>query len=392
MSRIRLQSLLKSYEARLLGVSFLLLIIYLLIAYYIYAPTGYYGTQAEPRFTDPWFERSEIILKGKSLYKDVFTTTPPLSNYLIVIPSIIAKKVQYVNPWTTLVFMLFFAFFNLLSAFVLLYSGKNRAQGWEAAIFFLLNPLTFGNAVLRRQDESILVFFFVLSLAFLIRNRHVFSSISIGAAMLVKLWGALLIPIAFLNTRNWKYIIIPALVFVLVIAPFWLSAGNKAEFWNPSTSGGEHPFQLGGISLPTLISRMQYLHVETYLPLLSIIFILGVLAALGLITWKQPGVLQSLAILLVAILLLTPKLHAGYFSLLAVTMAPLLRTYKIKTPFFIMGLLVIIADFLKYPFHNYGMVFLIMLAVYGLLLWVGYKIVFYKPIASTPITTSEIKA
>lgn len=390
MNNSKCLSLLGSYEVRLLGLSLVLLILYLVIACYVYAPTGYYGTQAEPRFTDPWFKRSEIILKGKALYKDVFTTTPPLSNYLLVIPSWIAKKVQYVNPWTTLVFMLFFAFFNVLTAFVLLYAGRNRAQGWEAAIFFLLNPLTFGNAVLRRQDESILVFFFALSLVFLIRNRHVFSAISIGAAMLVKLWGGLLIPIAFLHTRNWKYIIIPFLVFALVIAPFWITAGKKAIFWNPSTSGGEHPFQLGGISLLTLLSRMEYFHVENFLPLFSIIFILGVLGVLGLIALKQPGALESLAILLVAILFLSPKLHAGYFSLLAVAIAPLLCTYKIKTPYFIMGFLVIIADFLKYPFHNYGLVFVIMLAVYGMLLWVGYKIVFYRATASTPAATPEI--
>ncbi len=391
MRRLKLQSLIQSYEVRLLGVFVLLLVLYLLIANYIYAPTGYYGTQQEPRFTDPWFERSEIILRGKLLYKDVFTTTPPLSNYLIVIPSFFAKKVQYVNPWTTLVFMLFFAFFNLLSAFVLLYVGKNRIEGWEAAVFFLLNPLTFGNAILRRQDEAILVFFFALSLIFALRNRHVFSSISIGAAILVKLWGALLIPIAFLNTRHWKYIIIPVLVFALVIAPFWLAAGKNAMFWNPSTSGGEHPFQLGGISLPTLLSRMQYFPVENFLPLLSIIFILGVLFALGWIAWKRPGVLQSLAILMVVILLLTPKLHSGYFSLLVVSLASLVRSYKIKLPYFIMGFLVLIADFLKYPLHNYATTFFVILAVDVVLVWLGYKIIFCQPTSSPQIPTSISK-
>jgi hypothetical protein len=392
MRQFNLKSLLLSYEVRLVGVFILLLITYLLIANYVYAPTGYYGTQQEPRFTDPWFERSEIILKGKSLYKDVFTTTPPLSNYLIVIPSFFAKKVQYVNPWTTLVFMLFFAFFNLLSAFVLLYMGKTRAEGWEAAVFFLLNPLTFGNAILRRQDESILIFFFALSLIFALRKQHVFSSIGIGISMLVKLWGGLLIPIAFLTTRNWKYLIIPMLVFALLFAPFLLSAGEKAMFWNPSTSGGEHPFQLGGISLPTLLSRMEFLHVESFIPLLSVIFILGVLVALGWIAWKRPGILRSLAIFMVAILLLTPKLHAGYFSLLVVAVSPLLRAYKIKTPYFIMGILVLIADFLKYPLHFYGITFFIMLAVDVVLVWLGYKIIISQPTESPQTNTPMIKA
>jgi len=231
MNNLKWSSVFKFYEVRLLGLCLLLLVFFLLLAQYIYAPTGYYGTQAKPRFSDPWFERSETILEGKLLYKDVFTTTPPLSNYLLLIPSMIAKKVQYINPWTTLVFMAFFALFNLLTAFVFLYARNNRAQGWEAAVFFLLNPLTFGNAVLRRQDESILVFFFALSLVFLLRNRHVSSAISIGLSMLVKLWGGLLIPVAFLVTRQWKYLVIPLVVFILGFAPFWLAAGVRRRRW-----------------------------------------------------------------------------------------------------------------------------------------------------------------
>jgi hypothetical protein len=378
MNKSKCLSLIKSYEVRLLGVSFLLLITFLLIAYFIYAPTGYYGTQAKPRFADPWFERSETILQGKLLYKDVFTTTPPLSNYLIVIPSIIAKRVQYVNPWTTLVFMLFFAFFNLPTAFILLYMGKTRAEGWEAALFFLLNPITFGNAILRRQDESILVFFIAISLFFALRKQHVFSSISIGISMLVKLWGALLIPVAFLTTRSWKYLIVPMLVFAILFAPFLITAGQSALFFNPSTSGGEHPFQLGGISPATLLSDITDYPVVNLIPLLSGVFIFGVLCILGLIAWKRPGVLESLALLLVVILLLTPKLHAGYFSILVVTITPLIRSYKIKIPFFGMGLLVLIADFIKFPLHNYALALILILLVDIVLIWLGYIIFFQQ--------------
>ncbi len=374
MNNSKWLSFFKSYEVRLMGMCLLLLIVYLLIAQYIYAPTGYYGTQAKPRFSDPWFERSETILEGKLLYKDVFTTTPPLSNYLIIIPSIIAKRVQYVNPWTTLVFMLFFAFFNLPTAFALLYMGKTRAEGWEAAMLFLLNPLTFGNAVLRRQDESILVFFIAISLYCALRKQHVLSSISIGISMLVKLWGALLIPVAFLSTRQWKYLVIPFLVFGLAFAPFLITAGQSALFFNPSTSGGEHPFQLGGISPATLLSELTDYPVVNLIPLLSGLFIFGVLCILGLIAWKQPGILESMALLLVVILLLSPKLHTGYFSILVVTIAPLVRSYKLKIPFFGMGLCALIADFIKFPLHHYALALILILLVDIILVWMGYII------------------
>ena len=72
----------RRYEIRLFGVFLLLLVVYLLIAYFIHAPRGYYGTIEQPRFADPWIARTETILSGGLLYRDVFTTTPPLTNII----------------------------------------------------------------------------------------------------------------------------------------------------------------------------------------------------------------------------------------------------------------------------------------------------------------------
>ena len=354
---------------RLLGLFLLLLAAYLALAGLVYAPTGYYGTIEEPRFADPWIERTETILSGRLLYRDVFTATPPLTNFLIVPPTLIARLFGYKNPWATLSFMLYFSLFHLLAAYALLYLSPGRREGWRAAAMFLLNPLTLGNAVLRRQDEPILVFFWGLSLLLFVHRRHWGASAAIGATLLVKLSGVLLIPIAVLHSRRWRYILVPALVFALAMAPFLLLAGRDAMFWDFSRERAEHPFQLGGISLGAL---WELWHGEgsagRYLGALSALFVLGVGAMAGLVVWRRLGVLEDLARLTATVLLLTPKLHAGYFSLLAWTMAPLLQRYRLEVPYFLLGTLVVVGDFLKFPIREYPIAFGLMAAVSALLL------------------------
>ncbi len=357
------------YKSRILVLFLLLSFTYLALAYLVYEPAGYYGTTNEPRFADPWIERTETILSGRLLYRDVFTATPPLTNFLIVPPALIARLFGYKNPWATLSFMLYFSLFNLLAAYTLLYLGRSRREGWRAAAMFLLNPLTFSNAVLRRQDESILVFFWGLSLLLLIRRQHWQAAVAIGATLLVKLSGALLIPVAILHSRDWRYLVIPTLVFALVMAPFLLLAGRDAIFWDFSQENTEHPFQFGGISLGSLWELWHgKASADRYLEALSALFVLGVATMIGFVAWRRSGVLEDLALLTAAVLLLTPKLHAGYFSLLALTMAPLLQRHRLEAPYFLLGALVIVGDFLKFPIRNYPVAFGFMAAVSALLL------------------------
>ena len=83
---------------RLLLIFLASLIVYLWLAWTFLAPMGYYGPPEAPRFADPWLARTETILNGGQLYKDVFTTTPPLTNYLLVPPGWFALRMGNVNP------------------------------------------------------------------------------------------------------------------------------------------------------------------------------------------------------------------------------------------------------------------------------------------------------
>ena len=368
-----------SYEGRLLVLSVLLVAFYLGIAYFFHAPKGYYGTIEQPRFADPWLARTETILNGGVLYRDVFTTTPPLTNLLLIVPSVVSGWFGHLNPWSTLSFMLYFSLFNLFAALVLLYMGKTREVGYKTAVFFLLNPLTFGNTILRRQDESIIVFFIAVSILFFLRQQHVRSALAIGAAMLVKLTGAVTLPIALLHSRNWRYLLFPFLLFALVMLPFLLAAGRDAMFWDVSKRETQHPFQFDGVSLGSLWNRYHEEAEQVPLEGPAVLFVVGVGLTAVYLTQKSHGFLEDLTLLVAVVLILSPKLHTGYFSMLALTMAPLAQRYRFTASYFLFGTFAIVADFYKWPIENFPIAFNLMVITFALLLFALIQIIRLQP-------------
>lgn len=353
----------RRYAVYIVGLFLLLLLIYLLIAYFVHSPMGYYGSIDQPRFADPWIARSVTILSGGLLYRDVFTSTPPLTNLLLIPPSLVPILVGMVNPWATLSFMVYFSLFNLFTALVLLNIGSSSAAGFWAAVLFLLNPLTFGNTVLRRQDESILVFFVALSLLFVLKNQHARAAVAIGVSLLIKLTGGLLIPVAFFHKRDWRYIVVPPLVFLLVLTPFLLLAGRDAIFWDFTTSGAQHPFQFRGVSLMTLWNNINVESRQISIIPVAVVFIVAIIGAAALIARKSYGVVQDLLILTTAVFLFSPKLHTGYFSILVLLMAMLIKDRRLAILYFFFGALALVADFYKWPIIDYRVAFWLMVAV-----------------------------
>lgn len=342
-----------THELRIFGVFLVLFIVYLAIALLVYAPLGHYGTLTESTFSDPWIDRVNTVLSGGLLYKDVYTTTPPLINFLLIPPVLLSGVFGHGNPWGTLSFMAYFSLFNLFAAYVLLYMAEDRREGYRSALYYLLNPFTFGNSILRRQDESILAFFFALVLLFVLHQRHWRANLVIGLTLLVKITGLLMIPIALVHTRDWKYVVIPMVVFALVFAPFLMAAGEAAVFWDVSEKRTQHPFNFEGISLGRLWlgafgEPLMSLDVH------SVVLVIGVILVLVLIIWKPQGMLEDLALLLATIWLLSPRLHAGYFSLLVLAMAPLAHKYRLKVLYFAFAPFILVADLYKAnPLKNF---------------------------------------
>ena len=383
------KTFLKREEVKLFFLFLGLLCLYLAVAYLIHWPAGYYGSLEQPRFADPWIARTETILSGGLLYRDVFTTTPPLTNFLLIPPAYLAGKLGYVNPWATLSFMVYFSLFNYLGALVLFYMGETRREGFWTAVFFLLNPLTFGNTILRRQDESVVVFFIGVALLLFLKRKHFSAAVSMGLAVLVKLTGGIILPVAFLHSRKWHYLVIPAVVFFTAVSPFLILAGRAAMFWDFSQQEGEHPFQFGGVSLVALWNSFNEGAQQISLELPSALFVIGVGAALLFIAWKRIGMVEDLTILTAVILLLTPKLHTGYFSMLAFSMAPLLAKYRLHWIYFVFGTLAIVADYYKWPIEDFQVAFYMMVGVIALLI-LAVTIIIWKGLRQ-PEPTLKVK-
>lgn len=357
----------RTYILRITGIFLVLYIIYLLIAYFVLAPQGYYGTLEQPRFADPWIARAETILSGGKLYSDVFTAAPPLINFFMIPPTLVSGFFEHRNPWSTLSFMSYFSLFNLFTAIILLYSAKNPKEGYHSALYFLANPLTFGNSILRRQDEPILVFFFALSLLFLLHDRRWRSLVAIGCTMLIKLSGSLMIPVAFLRSRDWKFLIVPAAIFGTVFAPFIISGGETAVN-NVTQKGTQHPFRFRGISLGALWEKIQGQPLEQAVIIYSAVLIISVALILLLIYRKPLGLMEDMTLLTATVLMLAPNLHNGYLLILVLMMTPLVEKYRMQGFYFAFALTALIADMYKWPIENFPIAFSLMLATFIILL------------------------
>ncbi|MEN9935594.1 MAG: hypothetical protein RLZZ387_2173 [Chloroflexota bacterium] len=380
------------YAIRITAVFVAMFLLYMAVAWQVLAPRGYYGSVEEPRFSDAWIDRAEAIIEGRLLYRDVFTTTPPLMNLLLVPPTLVSRAFGHTNPWATLAFMSYFSLFNLLAAYVLLALPASREEGYRAALYFLLNPLTFGNALLRRQDESVLVFFFGLALMLVLHGPAGRAAVAIGVTLLVKLSGALLLPVAFLRSRDWRFLVVPPLVFGAAVLPFVLTAGQAAVFWDPTKRDFQHPFQLGGISLGALWFRLYGDNDEAFAQALtnyhSVALVVGVALVVLLIALRPRDALEDVTLLATTVLVLTPKMHCGYLSLLALLMAPLLARHRLHIPYFLFGTLALLSDFYKSPAKEYELA-ITMWAVASLLL-VGSMLWMRRPLAQRDPARSEL--
>ena len=140
------------------------------------------------------------------------------------------------------------------------------------------------------------------------RNEHTKGAISIGLSLLVKLTGAIPLPLAFWYTKKWQYAVLPVVVFFGGMLPWFLSVGRAAMFWDTGTRDNQHPFQFDGVSLGRLWNKGAAVDAQLGLTIPSIIFVVGVAVVLLYVMWKRFGILEDLSILTATVLILTPKL------------------------------------------------------------------------------------
>lgn len=263
-----------------------------------------------------YINRAKTILKGNLLYKDIDTQTPPIINYLLVPPVYFGG-----NPIS---FEIYFSVFIILTIILIYHflSPIDEKKAFLSAIAFLFIPTTLFVPTFARQDESIVVFFFILPLLLIYYNRNkyaytLFSSLGVW----IKMHSIFLIPPLLLRSKKGellKHILIIIFVSLIITIPFLLFA-FKEFVWHLKFyflgEGGE----LEGISVWRILDSQGY-------PIPNILLISLFLISLLLIYFysyqKRYSIWKTICLTLLFYFILYPKIHYEYFIMLFAIFIP----------------------------------------------------------------------
>ena len=249
--------------------------------------------------------RSKTILEGGVLYRDVYTENPPLIQYLLVLP--------YAAGGSILSYQIYFSAFNILSA-ILIYKfplTEDKKLEFYASLLFITNPLTAIVAILKVTDEPVSVFFFLLPIYFLLKNRLRLASLFLAIGFLVKFFPILLLPILLKEEKKWveRLILlgITSVTIALIYLPFYLIAPDEVMhpirryFINQKVEGsGLYTIIVhdADISLPDITKRLLFIPlVLTY----------------GFVFKRNYDPLKSIAIIIIVFLMVYTKVHFEYY-------------------------------------------------------------------------------
>ncbi|MGQ4872944.1 MAG: hypothetical protein ACP6IY_02610 [Promethearchaeia archaeon] len=174
-----------------------------------------------------WMEASSFLIEGINPYEreeDFFYKYPPLFYYILTFFGLLTNY-SYLGP------KLMIFFFDILNIFIIYKIGlelKGKVLGTNITLFYALNPVIilqfFGDT-----NEFVSLFFSLLSIYFLIKEKIIFSSISLSLGIGFKLYPIFfLIPITLYIYRNWPnrikklfiYYIIIIIIIFLICLPF----------------------------------------------------------------------------------------------------------------------------------------------------------------------------
>jgi hypothetical protein len=282
-------------------------------------------------------ERAQTILDGKWLYRDVQSEAPPLISYFFVIPQLFGGSMA--------AYQIYFSAFTLLTALAL-YFGLRRwddLKAFQIAIVYLLSPFGVIESVFGIQDESIMVFLFMLAVILVLRGSGRLSALTVAIGIWTKVFAGLFYPILFLKTKGWRERIIHlgiiSAVSIAISLPFLIVAPN--EFLAFPTY-----YFLGGSGTPaTGISIWDFLGMGGLnVPGTALlgIALAGLIGGLWLVKKKDLEIWQGTLLILVIFLIFYSRILVGYY-LLPVTLLlvwavddrkMLLKTFLLYLPFF----------------------------------------------------------
>ena len=263
-----------------------------------------------------YIQRAQTILDGRLLYRDVDTQTPPLINYLLV-PPVAAGG-------SALAFEIYFSIFIVLTALSLYHflSRIDDRKAFAGALMFLFIPSTLVIPTFARQDEAIVVLFFLLPLLSMVvsRRRWLYAA---GAALgvWIKMHSVFLIPPFLVRERRHalKHILVMAAVSLAATLPFLVLAYDEFMFHLRFYLLGQSNESLQGISLWRILDSQGIT-----VPKIGLIALMGItfLAVYIMAYRKNLGVWKTVGLTLLLYFIIYPKIHYEYYLVLFGLLAP----------------------------------------------------------------------
>jgi len=262
-----------------------------------------------------YIKRARTILEGSLLYRDVDTQTPPLINYLLVPPVYFGGS--------PLAFEIYFSLFIIITVISIYYflSPIDEKKAFLSAIAFLFVPTTLFVPTFARQDEAIVVFFFLLPLLLLVRNKKYAYTFFSSLGVWIKMHSIFLIPPLLLKSKKrdlLNHIFIIIVVSLVITIPFLILA-FKEFIWHLKFYFLGEGGKLEGISFWRILDSQGY-----GIPniILISLFIISLLSVYFISYKKNYSTWKIICLTLFLYFILYPKIHYEYFIMLFAIFVP----------------------------------------------------------------------
>lgn len=257
-------------------------------------------------------ERTQGVLDGLWLYRDIQCESPPLIVYLML-PAQMAGGSE-------VAYQIWFSIFILLTS-LSLYLALRRFDDVKAfwvALIFLFVPVSTIETVFGIQDEAIVFYLFILSILLAVIGRLRWSAVAMTVGIWTKFMNGFLLPFLLRAERSKRErlillgivagISLAVCLPFLIVCPeeflsfpsyYFLKSGTAD---NPTSNLNIWDFlSMGGLELPSWF----------FLLLIAGVMILAYYLGLK----KNRTILEGMLIVLVAFVLIYPRTTASYYTL-----------------------------------------------------------------------------
>jgi len=257
-------------------------------------------------------ERTEGILNGLWLYRDIQCESPPLIDYLMI-PAELAGG-------SDIAYQIWFSIFILLTSLTLYWALRrfDDVKAFWVALIFLFVPVSTIETVFGIQDEAIVFYIFILSILLAVIGRLRWSTVAMTVGIWTKLINVFLLPFLLMaeKTRRGRFIVLGIVIglTLIVCIPFMIVSPEEflsfPSYYFLRSGTAENP--TSNLNIWDFLS-MGGLHLPSWFFLVLIAGVMIFAYYLGL--KKNRSLLEGMLIVLVAFILIYPRTTASYYTL-----------------------------------------------------------------------------